>query len=386
MKPSDPVTGSKLPATGTSIFTVMSQMALECGAINLAQGFPDFEVDPDLVERVAFYMKKGYNQYALSHGIPGLRENIARMIDRQWGVFVDFRDQLTITSGATEALYAAISVVTNPGDEVLLFDPAYDSYDPVIRLNGGIPRHINLQFPDYSLPWDQIDAAISPRTKAMVINSPHNPTGTVLSHDDMLRIQELAIRHNLFVISDEVYCHLVYDGVAHRSVLHYPALANRSMAVFSFGKTFHTTGWKMGYAVASPAITHELRKIHQFLTFSVHTPTQYALADFLGQEEKYLSLPSFFSQKRDRFLAGLTGTLFRARPSAGTYFQLVSYEGVSSLGDVEMAEKMTKEMGVASIPVSVFHEDQTDKKLLRFCFAKTDETLQKAAKLLQSIR
>lgn len=383
--PSTPSLLSKLPQVGTTIFTQMSALAAEHAAINLSQGFPDFPIDDALIERVAYFMRKGHNQYAPMAGVAPLREAIAAKITGMWGYTPDAAQEITITSGATEGLYAVIAALIRPGDEALVLDPAYDSYAPAVALQGGKPVHIALQYPNFRPDWEAIDNSISPRTRLIITNTPHNPTGSTWAEEDLLQLEELAIRHNLLVLSDEVYEHLIYDGRQHQSVLLRPKLRERSAAVFSFGKTFHATGWKAGYVVAPPALSAEIRKVHQYLTFSTHTPTQLALADYLQISENYEQLPQFYQQKRDLFLELLKGSRFKPLPCEGTYFQLLDYSAISTRPDVEMAHWLTVEKGVAAIPISVFYVDKQDNNLLRFCFAKQEETLRKAAELLCKI-
>lgn len=376
---------SRLPDVGTSIFTVMSKMAADHGAINLSQGFPDFQVDSRLIELVYKYMREDHNQYAPMAGMPALRQVIADVVLRTYGHRIDADSEVTITPGATEAIFSAITACISPGDEVILFDPSYDSYNPAIRLNGGIPIHINLSFPDYAIDWHLVRQKISPRTRMIMINTPHNPSGSVWSAADVQQLEQLAVAHNLLVVSDEVYERLIYDGVAHQSVLRYPALAARSMAVFSFGKTFHATGWKVGYVVAPAHLTQEIRRAHQFITFSVNTPVQLALAEYMQTPSHYESLGAFYQRKRDFFLEQIKGSPFEPLPSRGSYFQMVSYRALSSKPDVALAEEITTKFKVASIPASVFYQDRTDHKVLRFCFAKKEETLEKAGKILRAI-
>lgn len=376
---------SRLPDVGTSIFTVMSALAHAHGAINLSQGFPDFPVDPELVGLINRFMLEGHNQYAPMPGVAPLREVIAQMITDRYRQTVDPDMQVTITSGATEALFASLSAFVRPGDEVIIFDPSYDSYGPGIQLSGGIPVRINLTFPDYATDWDRVAEVITSRTRAIIINNPHNPAGIVLTQEDLSQLERIALHHNLIVISDEVYDRLTFDGIAHESVLSRPALASQSIAVFSFGKTFHATGWKTGYAVAPHHLTAEIRKAHQFIVFSVNAAVQLALAEYMKSPEHYLKLSAFYQQKRDLFLDEMKGSSFTPLTCQGTYFQLMSYEGISKMPDVEMAEELTRYRKVAAIPVSAFYKNGTDNKVLRFCFAKRDETLGKAAAILRKI-
>ncbi|WP_224995570.1 methionine aminotransferase [Cesiribacter sp. SM1] len=376
---------SKLPQVGTTIFTQMSALAATHGAINLSQGFPDFPIDDDLIERVAYYMRLGRNQYAPMTGTPQLRTSIAAKIERIYGYTPDAEKEITVTSGATEALYAVIAAVIGPGDEALVLDPAYDSYAPAVALQGGKPIHIPLQYPGFRPDWNVIRSSITPRSRLIIINTPHNPTGSAWQPDDLLQLEELVLQHKLLVLSDEVYQHLIYDGQQHQSVLSRPEIRKHAAAVFSFGKTFHATGWKAGYVVAPEAFSAEIRKVHQYLTFSTHTPTQLALADYLQKPENYEHLPQFYQKKHDLFLELLKDSRFKPLPCNGTYFQLLDYSGISNKPDVEMARWLTVEKGVAAIPISVFYVDKQDHCLLRFCFAKQEETLRKAAELLCKI-
>lgn len=374
---------SKLPQVGTTIFAVMGKLADECGAINLSQGFPDFEVSPELIRLINDYMKRGYNQYAPMPGVSALRQQISHMLKARYGHEADPEGEITITSGATEALFNTITALIHTDDEVIIFDPAYDSYDPAIRLSGGIPVHLTLKQPDFSIDWDEAEQHITAKTRMIMINTPHNPSGAVLSEDDLERLEQITLKHpNLLVVSDEVYEHIIFDGLPHLSVLRYPQLAKSCVAIFSFGKTFHATGWKVGYTVARPEITAEIRKVHQFVTFSVNTAVQYALADYLSDEGNYNYLPAFFQQKRDLFLEKIADSRFTAVPCHGTYFQLLSYKDISDKNDMDMAAWLTREHGIASIPVSAFYGNKQDDKVLRFCFAKGEETIQKAADIL----
>jgi methionine transaminase len=376
---------SRLPEVGTSIFSVMSKMALEHQAINLSQGFPDFPVSEKLIDLIHQNMKLGHNQYAPMPGVPALRKVIADIIANTYHRLTDFDTEVTVTAGGTEAIFSTIAALIGSNDEVILFDPAYDCYDPAIRLNGGIPVHINLKPPHFAIDWQEVKDKITPNTKVIMVNTPHNPSGAVLNDSDMLALQEIALKHNLIVLSDEVYERIIFDGIQHQSILRYPTLAKQAVAVFSFGKTFHATGWKIGYTVASEELTREIRKTHQFITFSVNTPIQFALAEYLNDPENYLNLGKFYQQKRDFFLNQIKGSSLKPLPCFGSYFQLLSYDGVSTKSEMEMAAWMTKEKGLAPIPVSAFYKDGSDQKLLRFCFAKSDTTLENAAKILRSI-
>jgi methionine aminotransferase len=376
---------SRLPDVGTSIFTVMSKMALEHGAINLSQGFPDFQIDEAIIDLVHKYMREGNNQYAPMPGTPALRNVIATVIKSTYRADVDPETSITITPGATEAIFSAIAAFISAGDEVIVFDPAYDSYAPSIRLNGGVPVPINLRFPDFSIDWDRVRSSITPKTRMIMINTPHNPSGTVLRASDLRELEVIAEKHDLLVISDEVYERLIFDQCHHESVLKYPGLARRSMAVFSFGKTFHATGWKVGYVVAPEYLTREIRKAHQFITFSVNTPVQLALAEYMQHAGNYTSLGNFYQRKRDFFLEQIKGSSFEPLESKGSYFQLLDYRSIAKKPDVEMAEMLTQKHKVASIPVSVFYSDKTDNLILRFCFAKKEETLERAGAILRKL-
>ncbi|MBX2964614.1 MAG: aminotransferase class I/II-fold pyridoxal phosphate-dependent enzyme [Cyclobacteriaceae bacterium] len=376
---------SRLPDVSTSIFAIMSKMAADNSAINLSQGFPDFQVDPVIIDLVHHYMKAGHNQYAPMPGTPALRNAIADVIHKTYHYNVDPETEITISAGATEALYAAIAAFVHPGDEVIVFDPSYDSYNPAIRLNGGMPIHINLQYPDFSINWDEVKSRVTSRTRMIMVNTPHNPSGAVLTAHDLKQLESLAEEHNLIVLSDEVYERIIFDAIRHESVLHYPNLAKRSVAVFSFGKTFHATGWKVGYAVAPKALTREIRKTHQFITFSVNTPVQLALAEYMQTPAHYENLGAFYQQKRDYFLQGIKGSSFEPVACHGSYFQSLSYATISSKPDRQMAEELTIKHKVASIPVSVFYHDKTDNRLLRFCFAKSEQTLDKAVGILKKL-
>ncbi len=373
---------SRLPDVGTSIFAVMSKMAQEYGAINLSQGFPDFKVSEKLIELVHQQMKGGHNQYAPMPGVPTLRQIIADVILQSYGHKVNAETDITITAGGTEAIFATITGLVSPGDEVILFDPSYDCYDPAIRLNGGMPVAINITPPDFAIDWDKVKNKITPKTRMIMINTPQNPSGAVLKEEDLKILECIVNDHGILVLSDEVYERIIFDQMEHQSVMRFPGLAANSIAVFSFGKTFHATGWKVGYTVAPAAITKEIRKAHQFITFSVNTPVQLALAEYMQQPSHYLELSKFYQQKRDFFLDQIKGSSFEPMICNGSYFQLLSYKGVSSKSDVEMAEWLTKEHKIASIPVSVFYKDKTDNQLLRFCFAKGEDTLGKAGKIL----
>ncbi len=376
---------SKLPDVGTTIFAVMTKLANEHHAINLSQGFPDFDCDPELIERVHYYMRQGLNQYAPMQGVMPLRERLVEKIEALYGATYDPETEITITSGATEALYEAVTAVVQPGDEVIVFEPAYDSYTPAIRLSGGRPVPIAMQPPHYRIPWAEVGQAIGPRTRMMILNSPHNPTGAVLVDEDIEQLRRLVRGTDIVLLSDEVYEHIIFDGEPHRSLCRYPDLAERSFVVSSFGKTYHATGWKLGYCVAPKTLMREFQRVHQFVTFCSNTPVQYAYADYLQKKEKYLQLPEFYQQKRDHFQALLRDSRFRVVPCRGTYFQLLDYSAVSDEPDTQFARRLTTEYGIAAIPPSVFYQNRNDYKVLRFCFAKTDETLERAAEILCKI-
>lgn len=363
----------------------MSRMALEQGAINLAQGFPDFPVSQELIELIYKNMKAGHNQYAPMPGTTALKNSIAAVVAKSFDRPTDPENEIVITAGATESIYSTIAALVNSGDEVILFDPAYDSYDPSVRLNGGKPIHIKLIPPHFTIDWQEVRSKISSRTKMIIINTPHNPTGSVMSASDLKALEKIALEFGLIVLSDEVYERIIFDEKEHQSVLKFPALASQSVAVFSFGKTFHATGWKVGYTVAPEYLIREIRKAHQFVTFSVNTPVQLALAEYLTNPDNYLHLGTFYQQKRDFFLDQIKGSAFVPIPSHGSYFQLLSYEAVSDLKEMDMAVWMTKEKKLAPIPVSAFYHDQSDHKLLRFCFAKGEETLEKAGAILRKL-
>lgn len=378
---------SKLPHVGTTIFTVMSNLAREYHAINLAQGFPDYPVSPELVDLVSNAMREGHNQYAPMSGLPALREALSKKMGALYTITPDADTEITITPGATYAIYTAFTTLLQAGDEAIVLEPAYDSYIPNIEVNGAKAVCVPLRYPDYSVDWDLVKKAITDKTKVIIINSPHNPTGYVWTREDMGALDALTHDTNIHIISDEVYEHLTLDGRKHESVLNYPSLYARSFITFSFGKVYHATGWKMGYCVAPPDLMKEYRKVHQFLSFSCSTPMQVALAEFLRHEQEYLGLPDFFKQKRDLFLALMQDLPFTIyRKAQGSYFQLAGYEQISDLPDKEFAIWLTREYGVATIPVSAFNADGRDDKLVRFCFAKKDETLRAAYERLKGLR
>ena len=376
---------SKLPNIGTNIFTKMSSLATSCKAINLSQGYPDFGVDKELIRLVKKYLDLGFDQYAPMQGVLKLREAVSEKYHNLYGRYYHENDEITITAGATQAIFTALTAFINQGDEVLIFSPTYDCYEPAIQLNGGKPVFIELDSPNFKIDWQKVENKISNKTRMIIVNSPQNPLGTILTNHDFLRLEEISEKYDLLVLSDEVYEHLVYDGKKHFSVGQYPNLFKRSIATFSFGKTFHVTGWKLGYVLAPNNLMKEIRKVHQFNVFSCNHPFQLAIADYLENNETYLKLNEFYQRKRDLFLDIISASRFTANPCNGTYFQLLNYSEISNLPDVEMAENLTIKNGVASIPISVFSAKKNDEKNLRFCFAKTDETLKKAGDILIKI-
>ena len=376
---------SKLPQVGTTIFSVMSALANEYKAINLSQGFPNFEVSEELVSLMNHYMKKGMNQYAPMQGIISLRERIAEKVQDLYGAVYNPETEINITSGGTQAIYTAITAMIRDGDEVVIFEPAYDCYAPAIQLAGGIPVYIQLTAPDYSIDWTKVKKLITQKTKIIIINTPHNPAGTIMTAADMKELEKITSNSEITIISDEVYEHILFDGLRHESVMRYPKLAERSFVVFSFGKTYHTTGWKMGYCLAPENLMTEFRRVHQFVVFSSTTFAQYALADFM-KNKNYLELPAFYQEKRDYFLKLISGSKFKFIPSKGSYFQSLDYSDITKEKDFDFAVRLTKENGIASVPVSAFYNKKNDYKMLRFCFAKTNETLEQAAEKLCSIK
>jgi methionine aminotransferase len=376
---------SKLPKVGTTIFTVMSALAQEHNAINLAQGFPDFPSSDHLNDLVTKYLKLGYNQYAPMAGLPILRERIAEKIEGLYGVSVDPQTEITITAGATQAIFTAIATFIRPGDEVVIFEPAYDCYRPTIELFGGTAKAIELEPPEYAIDWERLKKMVNVRTRMIIINTPNNPSGTILKADDLIRLEQLTKGTEILLLSDEVYEHLVYDGETHQTALLYPGLRERTLAVYSFGKTFHNTGWKIGYCVAPPALTAEFRKVHQFNVFCVNSPMQYALAEFLEDPHEYLGLSTFYNHKRDFFLDSLEGSRLKPIICAGTYFLLCDYSQISQEPDTEFAKRMTQEYGVAAIPVSVFYNSPRTDHIIRLCFAKKESTLEAAGLRLKNL-
>jgi methionine aminotransferase len=377
---------SKLPRVGTTIFTVMSQLALQHKAVNLGQGFPDFDGPALLAEALARHVAEGRNQYAPMAGVPRLREQIAIKTERLYGRRPDLDNEITITSGATEALFCAIAASVRAGEEVIVLDPCYDSYEPAIELQGARAVHVPLRLPDFSVDWQRVRDAVGPRTRMIIVNSPHNPSGAVLERADLDALAEIARSGDLLVLSDEVYEHIIFDGREHQSVLRHPELAARSFVVSSFGKTYHCTGWKIGYCIAPAALSAEFRKVHQYVTFCSFAPAQWALADMLERDpQHYLELPRFYQQKRDRFAALLADTRFELLPVAGAYFQVVDYGAISNRDDMSFCDWLTREKGVAAIPISAFYETPPEMKLIRFCFAKTEATLSAAAERLAGL-
>lgn len=376
---------SKLPNVGTTIFTVMSALATEQKAVNLGQGFPDFPMSEDLTAKVAEAMQKGHNQYAPMPGLIGLRESIAEKVEFLYKTNVNPDTEITITPGGTYAIYSSLTTILQPGDEVILFEPAYDSYIPNIEINGAKAVPLPLTYPDYKIDWELVRSSITAKTKAILINSPHNPTGSVLDKNDIAELTSVVANTDIFIVSDEVYEHLIYDGLPHESMLKYPELFKRSFVNFSFGKTYHCTGWKLGYCIAPAAFTKEFRKVHQFNCFSCFTPAQVALAEYLKNKEAYLSLPRFMQQKRDYFIELMKNTKFDLLNTSGSYFICASYGRISDEADKDLAIRLTKEAGVATIPLSAFYHNHKDDKVLRFCFSKQNRTLQQAVERLMKI-
>jgi methionine aminotransferase len=376
---------SKLPSTGTTIFTVMSALANEVGAINLSQGFPDFETSPELIDLVNSAMKNGHNQYAPMPGVMTLREQIGLKTKKMYGAVYDPDTEITITAGGTQAIYTAITSVINPNDEVIIFEPAFDCYAPAIKLAGGIVKSLELEPPDYRIAWDMVKRLINNKTRMIILNSPQNPTATILRKKDIDELSALVKNQDILILSDEVYEHLIYDGEKHESMARYEELRKRSFIIASFGKPFHATGWKVGYCMAPAFLMQEFRKVHQFVVFSVNTPLQYAIAEYLKNEDHYLSLPGFYQEKRDYFRKGMEQTRFELLPCYGSYFQSVTYNNVTDEKDVDFALRLTKDIGVASIPTSAFYTKGTDHHVLRFCFAKQQNTLDQAIERLMKV-
>jgi len=377
---------SKLPNLGNSIFSTMSALANEHNAINLSQGFPDFDCSSKLIDLTYSYMKRGFNQYAPMLGVWPLREKIAEMTEKHQQAIYHPEREITITAGATQAIFTAIASIIRPDDEVICFDPAYDSYAPAVDLCGGIVKTVELAPTAFTINWEDVKKVFSHKTKLIIVNTPQNPTSCTLSHEDMQQLIKLTQGTDIFIISDEVYNHVIFDGKRHISVSSYPELRERSFVISSFGKMFHITGWKIGYCLAPDKLMAEFRKVHQYLVFSVNTPIQYALADFLSDEEEYLSLKKFFQEKRDFFVDALKTTPFDVLPAAGSYFLLANYDKISRKNDLEFTKELTIRYGVATIPLSVFYKNRIDKHLIRFCFAKKQETLEKAVECLTKIK
>jgi methionine aminotransferase len=373
---------SRLPQVGTTIFSVMSALAAEHGALNLSQGFPDFDAPAELLALLDQHARAGHNQYAPMTGVPVLREAIAAKVSTLYGAVYDVDAEITVTAGATQAIFTAVAALVHPGDEVIVFTPVYDSYAPSVELQGGKVVYAHLSLPDYRPDWDEVARLITPRTRLIILNSPHNPTGTVWTVEDMARLEALVKDTDIVLLSDEVYEHMVFDGARHESVLRYPGLAERAFVVSSFGKTYHITGWKVAYCLAPRELMAEFRKAHQFIVFTVHAPSQYALADFMKKPGWYEQLKALYQGKRDIFRQALTGSRFELLPCEGTYFQCVKYGAISDEGDRAFVERLTREHGVAAIPVSAFYPDGEDHGVIRFCFAKSAATLEQALERL----
>lgn len=376
---------SKLPGVETSIFAVMSGLANQHKAINLSQGFPDFPVSEKLIASIHEKMKAGLNQYAPMPGVAAFREQIVAKAYETYGIDYNVENEVTVTAGATQALFTAIAAFIREEDEVIVFEPAYDSYSPAVRLNGGVVKYSQLRLPDYHINWQEVARMITHRTKMIIINTPHNPSGSVLSKEDMLDLQRITKNSDIIILSDEVYEHIIFDEKKHESVCAYPELAERSLVVGSFGKTFHATGWKIGFVMAPENLMKEFRKAHQFNVFAVNTPIQHALSEYMTNRENYLHLGEFYQQKRDFFTERLKDSRFKIIPSYGTYFQLLDYSAISEEKEMDFATRLITESGLASIPVSAFYQKKDDNKILRFCFAKSEETLEKAAEILCKI-
>jgi len=377
---------SKLPDVGTSIFTVMSQLAVEHGAVNLGQGFPDFPMDHALTDLVAKAMSDNFNQYSPMAGNVLLRERLAEKTAFLYQTKLDPNSQITITPGGTVAIYSALTTVLNPGDEVIVFEPAYDCYIPAIELNGAKPILISLAYPDYSIPWDLVKEKINSRTRMIIINTPHNPTGAVLSENYITQLRSIVAGTNILILSDEVYEHLIFDGITHQSILRYPDLLERSFVCFSFGKTYHCTGWKLGYCISSPDLMKEFRKVYQFNAFCCDTPKQVGIAEFIQDKNAYLTLSGFIQKKRDYFRELMQTTPFTCIPSHGSYFECYSYANFSKENDMDLAVRLTKDYGITAVPVSAFYKNGEDNKVLRFCFAKKETTLERAVEKLSKLK
>ena len=376
---------SKLPKVGTTIFTKMSELSNQHGALNLSQGFPDFDIDMKLVDEVEKYMRKGFNQYAPMPGLMKLREKIASKLYSLYDIDYHPESEITITAGATQAIFTAIAAFVKEEDEVIIFTPAYDCYQPAIELVGGKPVFVQMTSPEYKINWEEVKKLISQKTRMIIINSPHNPTGSLLSKEDLLELEKITSDSDIIILSDEVYEHIVFDNQAHESICKYKELANRSLAVFSFGKTFHVTGWKLGYCIGPKELMTEFRKVHQFNVFSCNHPLQLAVSSYMDDPENYLHIKEIYQSKRDLFTSSIEGSRFKMIPCLGTYFQLLDYSDISEENDVDFSIRLIEEYKIASIPVSVFYNSPLDEKVLRFCFAKKDETILKAAEILQGI-
>lgn len=373
---------SKLPQTGTSIFAVMTGLAKEHNAVNLSQGFPDFPISEELIDRVSYYMKAGFNQYAPMPGVAELRNAISQMFRKNHDAYYNPDTEITVTAGGTQALYAAIAAFIRKDDEVIIFEPAYDSYAPAVQLNGGIVKYAQLEFPDFRINWDELPRMFTHRTKMVIINTPHNPTGSVLHEDDLKRLERMLEGRDIVVLSDEVYEHLIFEDIQHQSVCRFPNLARRSLLVGSFGKTFHATGWKTGFVLAPENLMREFRKAHQFVVFASNTPVQYAISDYITNPANYQYLGKFYQKKRDLFVGKVKTSRFKVLPCYGTYFQLLGYDAISGENEMDFAVQLIKEHGIAAVPVSPFYHDKSDHKVLRFCFAKQQETIEKAGEIL----
>ena len=376
---------SKLPSSKESIFSIMSRMAVENNAINLSQGFPGFDIDGELIDLVSKYMKMGFNQYAPMAGVPDLRKAISKMHLASNGYEYNWENEITITAGATQGLFTSISTLIEEGDEVIIFEPAYDSYVPDIQLAGGKPIYITLEYPNYQINWEDVNKRISSKTKMIILNNPHNPTGSVLDDDDLKELSKIVKGSNIIILSDEVYQHIIFDQKKHCSVANYPELIERSIIVGSFGKSLHATGWKIGYLLAPKAITKAIRSVHQWVVYAVNTPIQHAIAEYISKPDIYSGVSVLLQEKRDLFLELMKNSRFKAIPSKGTYFQLMDYSDISDKNDIEFTEWLAKDKKVAAIPVSVFFHEKKDNKVIRFCFAKDNEELEAAAKLLCDI-
>lgn len=376
---------SKQPDLQVTIFAVMSKLANDYQAINLSQGFPDFDCDPELIELVNKHMKLGSNQYAPMQGVMALREQLAEKIDTCYGAVYNPENEITVTAGATEALYAAITAVVHSGDEVIVFEPWYDAYVPAIEYNGGIPIYVKLKHPDYHIDWDEVKRAVTDKTRLIILNSPHNPTGSVLKEADIEQLKRLVRNTDIILLSDEVYEHIIFDNLIHYSLCRYPELAERSMVISSFGKTYHATGWKVGYCAAPKELMIEFQKVHQFLTYAVNTPVQFAYAEFLKRSELYQELGAFYQAKRNTFAGLIRNSRFKLLPCKGSYFQLLDYSNITDESEFDFAVRLTKEFKVASVPTSAFYKQKDNNHVLRFCFAKKDQTLKQAAERLCKI-